>query len=66
MEMGVADDYLRAVSDTYTRYFYNYDEGALLIVNSDRLNFVDVPEHFDLLVERVQSIRGGREFFNRA
>jgi len=35
-------------------------------VNSERLNFVDVPEHFDLLVERVASIRGGREFFNRA
>jgi deoxyadenosine/deoxycytidine kinase len=66
MEAGISDEYLRAISDAYTRYFYNYDEGALLIVNSERLNFVDVPEHFDLLVERVQSIRGGREFFNRA
>jgi deoxyadenosine/deoxycytidine kinase len=66
MEAGISDDYLRALSDAYTRYFYNYGESALLIVNSDRLNFVDVPEHFDLLVERVRSIRGGREFFNRA
>ena len=66
MEAGITDDYLRALSDTYTRYFYNYNDSALLIVNSERLNFVDVPEHFDLLVERVQSIRGGREFFNRA
>jgi deoxyadenosine/deoxycytidine kinase len=66
MEAGISDDYLRALSDTYTRYFYNYDESALLIVNSERLNFVDVPDHFDLLVERVQAIRGGREFFNRA
>ena len=66
MEASISDDYLRAISDTYTRYFYNYDQSALLIVNSERLNFVDVPEHFDLLVERVQQIRGGREFFNRA
>jgi len=66
MEAGISDDYLRALSDAYTRYFYNYGDSALLIVNSERLNFVDVPEHFDLLVERVQSIRGGREFFNRA
>ena len=65
-ESRIPEDYLRALSDSYTRYFYNYDDGALLIVNSERLNFVDVPEHFDLLVERVQSIRGGREFFNRA
>jgi deoxyguanosine kinase len=66
MEAGISDEYLRAISDTYTRYFYNYEDSALLIVNSERLNFVDVPEHFDLLVERVLSIRGGREFFNRA
>jgi deoxyguanosine kinase len=65
-ESGIPEDYLRALSDSYTRYFYNYDESALLIVNSERLNFVDVPDHFDLLVERVKTIRGGREFFNRA
>ena len=65
-EAGIPEDYLRALSDSYTRYFYNYDESALLIVNSERLNFVDVPEHFDLLVERIGAIRGGREFFNRA
>jgi deoxyadenosine/deoxycytidine kinase len=65
-ESAIPEDYLRALSDSYTRYFYNYDESALLIVNSERLNFVDVPDHFDLLVERVKTIRGGREFFNRA
>jgi len=65
-ESGIPEDYLRALSDSYTRYFYNYDESALLIVNSERLNFVDVPDHFDLLVERVKTIRGGREFFNKA
>lgn len=65
-EAAIPEDYLRALSDSYTRYFYNYDESALLIVNSERLNFVDVPDHFDLLVERVKTIRGGREFFNRA
>jgi deoxyadenosine/deoxycytidine kinase len=66
MEAGIPDDYLRSLSDAYTRYFYNYDDSALLIVNSERLNFVDVPEHVDLLIDRVMAIRGGREFFNRA
>ena len=65
-EAGISEEYLRALSDSYTRYFYNYEDGPLLIVNSERLNFVDVPDHFDLLVERVKEIRGGREFFNKA
>jgi deoxyguanosine kinase len=66
MESAIDDDYLRRLSEAYTRYFLDYDESPLLIVNSEKLNFVDVPEHFDLLVERVQAMRGGREFFNRA
>ena len=66
MEATISEEYLRSLSEAYTRYFYDYDESALLVVNSERLNFVDVPDHFDLLVERVKAIRGGREFFNRA
>jgi deoxyadenosine/deoxycytidine kinase len=66
IETGIDEDYLRRLSEAYTRYFYDYSESPLLIVNSERLNFVDVPEHFDLLLERMNAMRGGREFFNRA
>ena len=65
IEGGLDEDYLRRVSDAYSRYFYDYAESPLLIVNSDRLNFVDTPEHLDLLVQRIDAMRGGREFFNR-
>ena len=64
MEAGVTEDYLRRLSDAYTRYFYEYHDSPLLIVNSENLNFVDKPEHFEMLVERIGAIRGGREFFN--
>jgi len=65
-EGPISEDYLRRLSEAYSRYFYNYDESPLLIVNSERLNFVEVPDHFDLLIERMNAMRGGREFFNRA
>ena len=66
VENGLDEDYLRRLSEAYTRYFYNYGDSPLLIVNSEKLNFVDVPEHLDMLLERVEAMRGGREFFNRA
>ena len=66
MEAGIDEAYLRRLSEAYTSYFYNYSESPLLIVNSDRLNFVDVPEHLELLIQRIEAMRGGREFFNRA
>lgn len=65
-EAGIDEGYLRRLSEGYTTYFHHYGESPLLIVNSERLNFVDVPEHLDLLLERIDKMRGGREFFNRA
>jgi deoxyadenosine/deoxycytidine kinase len=65
-EAGIDEGYLRRLSEAYTRYFHQYEESPLLIVNSERLNFVDVPEHLELLIERMNGMRGAREFFNRA
>ena len=65
-EGTISEEYLRSLSEAYSRYFHSYDESPLLMVNSERLNFVDVPAHLDLLLERMNGMRGGREFFNRA
>jgi deoxyadenosine/deoxycytidine kinase len=66
IETGMDEDYMRRLSEAYTRYFYDYTDGPLLIINSEHLNFVDTPAHLDLLIERIHAMRGGREFFNRA
>lgn len=65
-EGAISEDYMRGLSDAYTQYFHHYNDSPMLIVNSERLNFVDSAEHLDLLVERIEAMRGGREFFNRA
>ena len=66
MEQGIEEDYLRRLSEAYTRYFHNYADSPLLIVNSERLNFVENRDHFDMLLDRMSAMRGGREFFNKA
>lgn len=66
MERDIEEHYLRRLSEAYTTYFHGYTDTPLLIVNSERLNFADDPGHIDLLVERIEAMRGGREFFNRA
>jgi deoxyadenosine/deoxycytidine kinase len=63
-ERTIESAYLARVADTYTRFFYGYDGAPLMIVNSERLNFVDNPQHFALLLERIAAMRGRREFFN--
>jgi deoxyguanosine kinase len=63
-EQSIPAEYLARLADAYTRFFYRYEEAPLLIVNSERLNFVEESAHFDLLLERVAGMRGQREFFN--
>lgn len=64
MERGLTEDYLMRLSETYTRYFYDYAESPILIVNSDRFNFADNPEHLQMLCTRIESLRGMREYMN--
>lgn len=63
-ERPITEEYLALLADSYSRYFYHYTDSPVLIVNSERLNFVKHAGDFDLLVARMESMRGRREFFN--
>jgi deoxyadenosine/deoxycytidine kinase len=63
-EQSIPDEYLARLADAYARFFYQYEEAPLLIINSERLNFVDNPAHFKMLLARIESMRARREFFN--
>jgi deoxyadenosine/deoxycytidine kinase len=63
-ERGMMDDYLSTLSTAYGRFFHEYSAAPILIVNSKNLNFVDRPSDFALLLERIEAMRGPREFFN--
>ena len=63
-ERGIGTEYLALLAEQYGRFFYHYNASPVLIVNSERLNFVDKDKDLDLLVNRLLGMRGGREFFN--
>lgn len=64
MERGISEDYLMRLSETYTKYFYDYNDSPLLIVNSDRFNFADNASDLDLLAKQIENMRGKREYLN--
>ncbi len=64
-ERNIDERYLGTLADEYQRFFYQFDAAPLLIVNSDRLNFVDDKADFDLLLRRIAEMKGPREFFSR-
>ena len=66
VESGISESYLRALSDSYTRFFHKYDAAPVLIVNTENLNPIERDEDFELLISRIEKMRGRREFFNLA
>jgi deoxyadenosine/deoxycytidine kinase len=63
-ERPITPEYLALLAESYSKFFYHYSGAPLLIVNSERLNFVDDAADFDLLIQRIGAMRGQREFFN--
>lgn len=63
-ERPITGEYLALLADSYSRFFYHYSESPVLIVNSERLNFVKQEGDLDLLLARIEGMRGTREFFN--
>ena len=66
IESGISEAYLRALADSYTRFFHSYEAAPVLVVNTEHLNPVDRDEDFELLLDRIDKLRGRREYFNLA
>ncbi|WP_374682389.1 deoxynucleoside kinase [Accumulibacter sp.] len=65
MERRISDSYLTVLAESYMRFFHNYDAAPVMVVNSENINFVDSDDDFQLLVKRIELMRGHREYFNR-
>lgn len=65
MERRIGDAYLTLLAESYMRFFHNYDAAPVMVVNVENINFVDSDDDFQLLVKRIEAMRGHREYFNR-
>jgi deoxyguanosine kinase len=63
-ERMVTNDYLNRLGNSYGEFFHQYEEAPLMMVNSENLNFVDNDADFQLLLDRIEGMRGPREFFS--
>ncbi len=64
-EKGITEEYLAGLVESYSRFFLHYEAAPVFMVNSDNFNFVEESGDFELLLERIEQMRGGREFFSR-
>jgi len=63
-EQRIDSHYLQQLIAVYERYFHEYAESALLIVNASEINIADNEQDVSRLVEQVKNLDGGRHYFN--
>lgn len=63
-EKWVEAAYLERLCDAYVRFFYQYNDAPLLIVNAADINFAHNDDEYELLLEQVLETRSGRHYFN--
>ncbi len=62
-EQDMDASYLDALNGAYSYYFHHYKDSPLLVVNTDNLDFVNVPRDFDLLFEQLTEEFSGTRYF---
>ncbi len=55
--------YLDALNGAYSYFFHHYKDSPLLVVNTDSLDFVNVPRDFELLFDKIQEKFTGTRYF---
>lgn len=58
--------YLEKLTEAYARFFYEYDQGPLLIVNASSIDPVHNDADYAQLYRQIRRTTGGRHFFNPA
>ncbi len=62
-EVDMEPEYLDALNGAYSYFFHHYKDSPLLVVNTDNLDFVNIPGDFDLLYEHIQESFAGVRYF---
>jgi deoxyadenosine/deoxycytidine kinase len=62
-ERDMEREYLRHLNEAYNHFFFHYSEAPLLVVNTNRIDFVNNPDDFVDLERRILSHRQGTVYY---
>lgn len=64
MEEAISSDYLERLSESYSHFFYHYEEAPVLTVNTEHLDPAHNDADLQVLLQHIQEMRGKRAFLN--
>jgi len=65
-EKNLSEDYIRQLSLAYQKFFLNYTDTPLLIINTTNLDFVNRPQDLELITEYLSKPIRGTVYLNES
>lgn len=65
-EQQIRDDYLLRLAESYTRFFYDYDDSALLTINTQSVDLINNADDYQAILDKISNIQSGRHYFNQS
>ncbi len=63
-ENNISYDYINALNEIYTDYFFRYNDTPLVIINTNNIDFVNNADDLDQVIEYIRQPVSGTKFFN--
>ena len=63
-ETNMSFEYLDALSQVYTEYFFKYQETPLIIINTNNIDFVNNNDDLEEIIKYIREPVSGTKFFN--
>ena len=64
MEKNVTWEYIDALNQVYTEYFFRYQDTPLVIINTNNIDFVENENDFKEVIDYIRQPVSGTKFFN--
>lgn len=64
MEKNISEEYIEALNQLYTEYFFRYQDTPLVIINTNNIDFVHNQEDLDEVINYIRQPVTGTKFFN--
>ena len=64
MEKNVTWEYIDALNQVYTEYFFRYQDTPLVIINTDNIDFVENEKDLKEVIDYIRQPVSGTKFFN--
>ncbi len=63
-ERHVTEEYIRALNEAYNRFFFNYKDSPLLIINATKIDFVNSKQDLEDLIAQLQRPISGTQYYS--